>query len=495
MIFLTNVIGILLTPFILNYIGKNEYGVYTTIGALVGTISILDLGLNNTIVRFVAKYRAENDKKGEENFLATTMIIYGCISLFIIALGIGFYGHIDTYFTKMNPEEIKIAKVIFSLLIFNLAIGLPGGSFTAICTGYEQFVFPKMRNIIRYILRSITIVAVLLYGGGAISIVIVDTLFNIIIIIITAYYVFKKLKVKFKIHEIKKRFLKQIFGYSTWIFIFSIVSVFQWKAGHWVLGRIATPEVLAIYGLGIVLGTYYGAFSTAISSVFLPRATKMTVGNASGEELTSMMIKIGRLSFIVLMYILLAFALFGKQFVYLWVGKELGIEGSFETWLIALLIMLAYTLPLVQGFGNSILEAKNKLSFKAILYISFLFFGVILGASLAKSFGALGMIFGTVIAWLIVQNVMNFYYHRVIGLNIFRFFKELLNKTILTVLLVFVIGYLISYIPGSGWLNFILKSISYSIVYVVLMHKIGLIDFEKQLFKNTLAPIFKRFKS
>ena len=179
-------VGILLTPFILNHIGKNEYGVYTTIGALVGTISILDLGLNNTIVRFVAKYRAENDKKGEENFLATTMIVYGCISLFIIILGVGFYPYIDTYFTKMNTEEIKIAKVIFSLLIFNLAIGLPGGSFTAICTGYEQFVFPKMRNIIRYILRSITIVAVLLYGGGAISMVIVDTLFNIIIIIITA---------------------------------------------------------------------------------------------------------------------------------------------------------------------------------------------------------------------------------------------------------------------------------------------------------------------
>ena len=80
-IFLTNVVGLLLTPFILNHLGKEEYGVYTTIGALVGTISVLDLGLNNTIVRFVAKYQAEKDKKGEENFLATTMIIYFCISL------------------------------------------------------------------------------------------------------------------------------------------------------------------------------------------------------------------------------------------------------------------------------------------------------------------------------------------------------------------------------------------------------------------------------
>jgi O-antigen/teichoic acid export membrane protein len=493
-IFLTNVIGIILTPFILNHIGKAEYGVYTTIGALIGTISILDLGLNNTIVRFVAKYRAENDKKGEENFLATSMLIYACISLFIVVLGISFYGYIDTYFTKMNPEEIKIAKVIFSLFIFNLALGLPGGSFTAICTGYEQFVFPKMLNIIRYIIRSITIVAVLIYGGGAISIVIVDTLFNIIIIIITGYYVFNNLKVKFKIHNITKRFLKQIFSYSTWIFIFALVSVFQWKAGHWVLGRIATPEVLAIYGLGIVLGTYYGAFSSAISSVFLPRATKMTVGNASGEELTTMMIKIGRISFMVLMYILLAFALYGNQFVFLWVGKELGVEASHETWLIAMLIMLAYTMPLVQGFGNSILEAKGKLRFKAVLYISFLFLGVILGAFLAKKFGAFGMISGTVTGWIIVQNVMNFYYHRVIGLNIFRFFKELLNKTILIVFLIFIIGYAINYIPGSGWINFVIKAISYSIVYALLMYNLALVAFEKELFYNTISPIIKKLK-
>ena len=106
-------LGIIITPFILNHIGKAQYGVYTAIGALIGTISVLDLGLNNSIVRFVAKYRAENDRKGEENFLATTMLIYSVISLTIIIFGFIFYGYIDTYFTKMNAHEIQIAKTIF----------------------------------------------------------------------------------------------------------------------------------------------------------------------------------------------------------------------------------------------------------------------------------------------------------------------------------------------------------------------------------------------
>lgn len=493
-IFLTNIVGLFITPFILNHIGKAEYGIYTAIGALVGTISVLDLGLNNTIVRFVAKYKAEKDRKGEENFLATTMLIYGAISLTVVGIGVLFYGHIDTYFTKMNAEEIRIAKTIFILLICNLAIGLPGGSFTGICYGYEVFVFPKTVNIIRYILRTITVVAVLTLGGKAIALVVIDTVFNVLFLIVEVYFVFFHLKVRFKLHEFKLQYVKQIFGYSLWIFVFALVSMFQWKAGHWILGSIALPEVLTIYGIGIVLGTYYGSFSTAISSVFLPRATKMTVGNATGEELTSMMIKIARISFIVLMYIFGAFLLFGNQFVYLWVGKELGVNGSHETWLIALLIMCAYTLPLVQGFGNSILEARNKLSFKAILYISFLFLGVVLGAFLAKTYGALGMITGTVTGWLIVQNVMNFYYHKVIGLNIFRFFKELAHKIIITVLIILSLGYLVNYVPGTGWINFIVKAICYSIMYVLLMYNFGLINFEKELFKSALAPVLKKFK-
>jgi len=494
-IFLTNVVGILLTPFILSHIGASEYGIYLTIGALVGTISLLDFGLNSTIVRFVAKYRAEKNRIGEENFLAVTMRIFFVISAIIVVLGVMFYTFfIDSYFTKMNSDEIKIAKTIFVILIFNLSISLPGGAFTGICYGYESFVFPKILNIIRYITRSITVVAILTLGGKAIALVVIDTVFNVLIIITTLVFVFKNLKVKFKLHEFSFNFVRQIFSYSGWIFVFALVSLFQWQAGHWVLGRISVPKVLTIYGIGITLGSYYGAFSTAISGVFLPRATQMSVANATGEQLTDMMIKIGRLSFIILMFIFSSFLLYGLQFVNLWVGNELGEEGSYESWLIALMIMVAYTLPLVQGFGNSILEAKSKLAFKAILYLSFMFLGTILGAVLAKDYGAIGMMTGSVIAWMLVQNVMNFYYHKKIGLNILRFFKELLSRTSIAILIAILIGYAINLIPGNEWLNFIYKAISYTVVFSILMFQIGLNGFEKDLFKKTVTGILQKIR-
>ncbi|TVZ10233.1 O-antigen/teichoic acid export membrane protein [Cellulophaga sp. RHA_52] len=492
-ILLTNIVGILLTPFILKHLGSSEYGIYLTIGAFVGTISLLDFGLSNTVVRFVAKYQAEKDKEGEENFLATTMLIYLFISLVIVIIGVVFYTFfLDSYFTKMNREEIKIAKAIFGILIFNLAIGLPGAAFSGICYSYESFVFPKALNIIRYITRSLTVVAVLSLGGKSIALVIIDTSFNILIILITSIFVFKKLKVKFKLHKFSFKFIKEIFSYSGWIFIFGLVALFQWQAGYFVLGRLSTSEIITIYGLGVTLGSYYGAFSTAISSMFLPRATKMSVNKVSSAELTNEMIKVGRLSFIVLMFIFGAFLLFGRQFVFLWVGSELSIATTNTIWLIALLIMIAYTVPLVQSFANLILEAQNKLAFKAILYLSSLIIGTGIGAYLVKDFGVLGMISGTLTGWVTAQVIMNFYYVRVAKLNILTFFKKLLSKILPALIISLILGHLLNYIPYDGAINFVIKAAIYTMVYSLITFKIGLNNYEKELFQNGINKVFKK---
>src|SRR5690606_27989113 len=120
--------------FIIRSFGSAEYGLYTMIGALVGYMSVLDFGLNNTIVRFVAKYRVENDKQGEENFLAHSFIMYFCISVLVTVLGFLLYFNLESLYDKtLTPDQIDKAKIMTLLLIFNLAVSLPGGAFSGIC--------------------------------------------------------------------------------------------------------------------------------------------------------------------------------------------------------------------------------------------------------------------------------------------------------------------------------------------------------------------------
>lgn len=487
-ILLTNLVGILLTPFMISKLGDSEYGLYTLIGSLVGYISVLDFGLNNTIVRFVARYRAEKDLPGEQNFLATTMLIYGAISLVIVLIGVGLYFNLDYVFERsLTADELYKSKIMFAILIFNLAITLPGGAFAAICSGYEAFVFPRALNIAKYLVRSMMVVGILLLGADSVGLVILDTVMNILVISLNGFYVFKKLKVRFALRRFETVLVKQIFSYSVWIFVFAMFSQFQWKAGQVILGAISGTMAVAIYGVGIMLGTYYGAFSTAISSVFLPRATQMTVKNADGEELTSMMIRIGRISFLVLLMILGGYFLYGRQFVHLWVGDKYR-----ESWVISMIIMAAYTLPLVQAFANSILEARSKFSFKAVVYIGLILLGTAVGTYLVRFYGVIGLTIGSTAGWVLSQVIMNIYYDRVIGLNIRRFLKELARGLVPSFLVILAAGYAISFVPGDGWLNLAVKIGLYGAVYIAVMLKFGVNSGEADMF---LAAVPKKLRS
>ncbi len=485
-IILTNGIGLLLTPFMIHKLGDSEYGLYTLIGSLIGYISVLDFGLNNTIVRFVSKYRALEDKKGEQNFLATTMLIYAVISFLIVLFGVILFYNLNDIFKKLTPDELYKAKIMFVILIFNLAITLPGGAFSAISNAYERFVFPRAIEISKYILRSVMLVMILLMGSDSIGIVILDTIVNLVAISINAYYVFKFLHIKMKLTEVDKSLIKQIFNYSFWIFIFAMVGQFQWRSGQVILGVVSGTKDVAIYGVGIMLGTYYGAFSTAISSVFLPRATQMTVLNASSEELTTAMIRIGRFSLITLMMIFGGFLLYGQQFIHLWVGDTYKIS-----WAIALIIMFSYTLPLIQSFANSILESKSLFSFKAKTYITLIVLGTVLGAFLVKPFGVLGLIVGTTLGWLLSQIIMNFYYSKKLKLEILRFFKEVAHRLLPTFLVVVLIGYVINYLPGMGWFNLLLKILMFCVVFCIMIYKFGMNRSEKDVFLSLIPKIKK----
>ena len=484
-IFLTNALGLVLTPFIIRKLGNSEYGLYTLVGSLIAYISILDFGLNNTIVRFVAKYRAQNDLKKEENFLATTMLIYAFISLIILLVGIGFYYNIDSFFNKLSSIELVKAKKIFAILIFNLTITLPGGTFNAICSAYEKFVFPRALTLIKYLVRALLIFTILMLNADSLGLVILDTILNCVFITISAFYVFKFLKVKIKLHKLSGYAIKNIFSYSIWIFVYAIASQFQWQSGQIVLGAISGTKFIAIYSVGVLLGSYYATFSSAISGLFIPKAVKMIANNNSEKELTDTMILVGRLCMYILFLIFGGFLLFGKNFIELWVG-----ETYFDSWLIAIIIMIGYTVPLIQIFGNSILEAKGKYSFKAILNLIFLSLGVLLGIFLTRFNPTIGMIFGICFCWIMSQIILNYYYIKVIRLDIKRFFIELFKRMIYVFPLIILITSFLNIINGINWIILGIKILFYVIVYLIMVYKFSFNEYEL----NLVNGLFKKFK-
>lgn len=488
-IFINIVIGLVYTPIMIRLLGQSEFGLYSLIGALVGYLSIMDLGLGNAIVRYTAKNRAIGDKDTEASMNGMFLVLYTVIGVITVVLGAILYINIKNMFgATLTAPELAKAKIMMLLLIFNFAVSFPLGTFGSIMQAYERFVFIRGIHIIRSIMMPCITLPLLYAGYGSVSMVVVSTVLNISLLLITMVYCLRVLKVEFHFKGFDYPLLKEIAGYSFFIFLNVIVDKVYWSTGQFILGIVSGTVSVAIYAIAMQLSTMYMTFSTAISGVLLPRITMMVANNASNDDLSQIMIKIGRLQYVVMALILSGFILFGQAFINLWAG--LNYSNAYP---IVLLIMIPITIPLIQNVGILILQAKNMQSFRSVVYLAIAVLNVLASILLAKMWGGLGCALATG-ASLTLGNIiiMNIYYHRRIGLDIPLFWSNIIRMTI-PVLVALLFGYgLNSLISQNGFLILASKIVLYSIIYVLIMWFFGLNKYEKDLFISPVKRIVNK---
>ena len=486
---LTSLISLVYTPIMLTKLGQSEYGLYTLSNSIIGYLGVLDFGLSNAIVRYTAKYKAMNDKESEENLYGMFIVIYSIIAFVIIIAGIAIIFNINKVFSKsLTYNEIQRIKILMIIMVFNLAISFPFGVFNGVISAYEHFVFPKIIAIIRAILNPFIMIPLLSMGYKSIAMTVATTIINVLFIIVNIYYCFKVLNINIKFKNINFNILREISTYSFFIFLNIIIDKIYWSTDQLILGAVSGTISVAIYSIGATFISYYMSFSTAISGVFLPRVTQMITRNASSEEISELFIKTGRIQYIIMSFILSSYILFGKLFITTWAG-----EAYEESFYIALIVMAALTIPLIQNIGITILQAKNMHRFRSKIYIVIALLNLITSIPLAKMYGGIGAAICTVVSMIIGNGIIiNIYYYYKIKINIVRFWREIIAMTI-PVIISIIVGFVITnLVTIYGYLGIIIKGSIFSFIFLVIMFNLGMNNYEKQLFLGPIKKIWNK---
>lgn len=488
MMFLSNILGLVLVNIMIKSLGS-EINVYNLIGSLAAVMLVMDFGMSSTTSRYVAKYQAQENHKQEENFIATSLIVYAVISVMVIIIGISVSAFIDDiYKSKFSVDELNLAKTMFLILVGNLALSLPLNCFSGIMNGYENFVLPRVLSIIRVLVRFTLIVVLLNSGYKTIMIVIVDTILNLSMQFIIMLYVLFKMRVKIKLHKFDFPFLKEISAFSVLIFLTMVYDQIFWKVDQMIVGKMISPDAVSICAFGVMLNTYYMRFSTAISEVFLPRVTAMVTKGASGRALSDFMIKLGRIQLLVLSLVLCGVILFGRNFYHMWTG-----DFTDTSYLICIIIMIPLTIPLIQNTGIAILRAMNKHAFRSKVYFIIAIANIFATILMVRYIGILGAPIATALS-LTVGNIIiiNIYYNKVIGIEVMRFFKETILKFLPLIAVSLAAGFLITnFLLAETILSMILCIVLFTTIYIVLAYLMTMNDYEKQLALRAIKKIKK----
>jgi O-antigen/teichoic acid export membrane protein len=363
---LNSLVGLLYTPYMLRMMGQSEYGLYSLVASVIAYLTIMDFGFGNAIIRYTAKFRAEGRQQEQYAMFGMFLILYSVIGVLAFGAGLGLYFNVEALFgDTMTVVEVERAKVLMIILIFNLAVTFPLSIFGAVVTAYEDFIFQKVVQIVRILLNTVVMICLLKMGYRAVAMVVVQTLFNLVTLLLNYYYCRRKIGIRIVFGRFRWGFLREVTVYSFWIFLNAIMDRIYWGTGQFVLGATVGTAAVAVFAVAIYLKDMYYSFSTSISGVFLPKVTAMITTGASEQTVSDLFIRIGRIQYIVLAYVLSAFILLGRPFIALWAG-----EGYDETYVIALMFFASTLIPMIQNLGITILQARNEMKYRSILILA-----------------------------------------------------------------------------------------------------------------------------
>lgn len=491
-IFLNTIVGLLYTPYMLRMMGQSEYGLYSLVASVIAYLTVLDLGFGNAIVRYTAKFRAEKKTEEQYEMFGMFFLLYLVIGIIAFGIGLGLYFNVDTLFgNTMTAVELDRARIMMLLLVANLAFTFPMSIWGSIIQAYEDFVFQKSLNIFRIILNTAVMICLLHFGYKAVAMVVVQTIFNVLTLVVNFIYCRRKLNIHiyFRFKHFHWGFLKEVAIYSFWIFLNAIMDRVYWSTGQFVLGAMVGTAAVAVFAIAIQLEGMYMQFSTAISSVFLPKVTAMVATNRSRKEISDLFIRTGRIQYIVLAYILSGFIIFGRQFIELWAGADYT-----DAYIISLLFFIPLTVPLIQNLGITILQARNEMKFRSVLYIIIALVSLAMQIVLTRYFGGIGCAMGVSGALVVGQIlIMNVYYRRRQDLDIMTFWKEISKMSIIPIVLIFSSMMVIRHFFAlDSWGKLVLGIAAFSLVYIPLFFRFSMTDEERNLFISMVHKIFAR---
>ena len=486
-------VTLLLLPYLWDNLGQSEYGLYKMLQSTAAFMSVLDFGLGGTITRYIVKFKTEGDVRKQENFMAMGLMIYGILAMAIMVVSVGITFFIPVMYSgSVSAQQMQEAQMIFMVMAGSHALMLFSHAYTGLFAAHERFSYTKASNIVKILLRVGLIFIGIQLWSSAMMVVLVDFLLTLLQLMIHILYAKYSVKSKIKLHKWDWKLAREALVFTSAILIQTIVNQFNTNVANIVLGVFSTTAVIATYSLVLQLYSMYSNFSTAISTVYLPSISTAVFEGANDDVVTQKVIEPSRIQLVILLMVASGFFLYGGDFLPLWISEDLD-----AVYVMTCILMVASLLNLSQNTITSVLKAKNKLHGKSLILAISTAINFGLTCLLVPWLGAMGAVIGSCVSLIFGYGLaLNIYYHKVIHINMFTYYKKTYAGILPATILCLPFGWGIRYInPWSGWLGLVVEIAGYIVVFAAAMYLLGLNHAEKAKVKKVFLkfnPIRKK---
>ncbi|QQD15363.1 lipopolysaccharide biosynthesis protein [Sphingobacterium sp. UDSM-2020] len=384
-----------IVPITLNYVDKNQYGVWLVLSSIIGWFSFFDIGLGNGLKTKLTESLTDGELIKARKYISTTYLL-----MFFISLAISIVFLISQYFIKWSeilntdilPEETlkKVVFIVFTSFsiqfILNVIVTVAAANQNTIIGAIINFLINSITLLIIYILTLAFV------NGTLVDLSLPMALTPVGVLIIANIYLFST-----KYKDISPRLtffdvtlLKEIFGLGWKFFIIQLGLILVYNIDNLIIAQLFGPAEVTTYNVAF----RYFSIITMLSGIIM--APLWAAFGEANRIKDYQWIKgtIKKLQFVILILALLSFcmAVFAPWVYKFWVGKEIPIP------LLLSIILAVYTV--VNAFRTIYIYYMNGVGIITLQVILVGLTGLLnipLGIFLGKLLGVPGVVLATLI--------------------------------------------------------------------------------------------------
>lgn len=474
--------GLIYTPWMINSIGKDQYALYTLAISVIN-IFLLDFGISSAVSKFLANYYAKGEQEKADRFMGIVFKVFFIISAIIAVALFIFYFLIDSVYVKLSPSEISVFKILFIIVASYSVISFPCMPFTGVLMANERFIEVKLLKLFHKIFEVSLIITFLLLGLGVYSLVLVHAVSSVLFHLIRYLIIKKKTGQKAELRAWDKKQARDLFGYSVWVTIMSLAQRCIFNIMPTIIAAVIGSVEVAFFSLASTIEGYVYTFADAINGMFLPKISRILVGEDSENRLNSLLIKVAKFHIYTIGLVTICFIMLGQNFVQLWLGS-----GYEKVYICAVLLILPSLIELPQQVAKTALLAKDVVKQQAIIYILMAVINIAVSLVLIPQLGAIGAAAAIFVSYMFRTAACNYLYKKHLNIKIGAYFKSAYLGWLPAAIITLVSGVFINRLFAQvNFINFILSVLCMAIIYFII---IFFTDLDKEL-RN---KILKRLK-
>lgn len=460
--FLPMMINFLATPFLLEKLGKEAYGLQSLVNVILGYLMVADMGLDIPITKFLAEFNGKHDYSNRDKLLSNTFQLY--ILIGILGMLIIFFLEPYLHMLFRIPDSLKSeARIVFWITgvgFFGNIVSMWG---KAVFIGMQRYDIANGVYIVFNLISTVVGIIMVYNDMGIVYFVLVKVIGFFLSAL--SYIIFGKLLLSnYNFYPgFEKAMLARIRPLIGYGFILRFSGMIFSRLDQSLISAWVSIGAVGIYSIPYLINTALSGFISGIMNFTFPRASELYSTNRV-EEFNSLFITSTKYTSVIASFFFSFLIVVGDRFIYLWIDSEFAAQAQ-----TALLILsIAYFISVISTtIMNNFLVAMNGIRLftsYSIIRSSFMAFGFVL---MIKPLGLTGAALGVLIAGfcdIAYLFVCLKYYIRV---NFQSIAIQCYIKPALLGITAGTIVYL-KKVLIVDWFSFVISGLGYSILFLIL---------------------------